>query len=142
MTNIETYKQFIEGYTAGIRRIGPQRPLPGPGRPGKPIGPKPKPKPKPEKDKPIFGDKVNERGGGVQEDDFDAARRYVKELADYLEIPEKDLADIIYNGWMNLKPEEGEETIIHDTETGEERTRTGLGNDEKLYSLMYSYGLI
>lgn len=141
MTNIETYKQFIEGYTAGIRRIGPQRPLPGPGRPGKPIGPKPKPKPKPEKDKPIFGDKVNE-GKDFGEVDHNQAMFYLEGLANYLEIPEKDLADIIYNGWMNLKPEEGEETIIHDTETGEERTRTGLGNDEKLYSLMYSYGLI
>lgn len=75
--------------------------------------------------------------------ELEKAIRNVEKLAGYLEIEVGDLAEIIHTGWLSIKPEENEETRLHDTETGEERTREyNLGNEDKFLSLINSFGII
>ena len=144
MGNIQSYDQFVasgmksEGIRniGGPRRIGPQRPLPGrPGKPGRPLGPPSKPKPKP--DRPVCLDKVNELTQPFPQKDgdykFEQAISSLYNLSLHLEMPEKDLCELIYNGYLDWSNPDDKEEVINGIK---------IPNEEKINALAYSYGLI
>lgn len=141
MGNMQTYDQFVASgmKSEGIRnigrprRIGSQRPLFGRhGKPGHLLGPPSKPKPKP--DRPVCVDKVNEKGRyNLGDGDFDMARFYLDGLSKYLEMPEKDLCELIYNGYLDWSNPYDKEEVINGIK---------IPNEEKINALAYSYGLI